>query len=75
MKIEPRPATHHEDTTAEFEAGTGTRVQPKVHRRTTVTVERETLSVLIPRSVVEPANQPADGGASPEPPEVLRRSL
>jgi hypothetical protein len=53
MKIVPRrtlvaeEAAHQEDTTAEFEAGT----EQRGHRRMTVTVERETLSVLMRRAV------------------------
>ena len=56
MKIEPQgtPSTAHpKDITPEFEAGT----EPRVHRRTTVTVERETISVLVRRSVVEPVTE------------------
>jgi len=57
MEIEPpRQATQKEDTTAEFEAG----MQPMAHRRTVVTVERETVSVLIRRPAAGPANQPPD---------------
>jgi hypothetical protein len=57
MKIEIRKAppteepAHHEDTTPEFEAG----VRRTAHRRTTVTVERETVSFLVRRSVAEVA--------------------
>jgi hypothetical protein len=58
MEIEPRPqAAEDEDTTAEFEAGT-----PMAHRRTTVTVERETLSFIIRRPPApEIRNEPSGG--------------
>jgi hypothetical protein len=62
MKIEPRrapleeAAAHQDDSTPEFEARAG----HTVHRRTTVTVERETLSILIRRPVAEPMANPAD---------------
>jgi hypothetical protein len=58
MKIEPRrlpqaqPTAQQDDTTTEFGAGT----EPRIYRRTTVTVERETVSVLLRR--------PADGDKS-----------
>jgi hypothetical protein len=60
MKIEPRKgpvaeeATHSEDTTTEFKAGP----QRLGHRRTTVTVERETVSFLLRRPVTPEANEP-----------------
>ena len=67
MKIEPRraplaeEAAHQEDTTPEFLAG----AERRAHRRTTVTVERETLSILMRRTVVPPADEPADADSSP----------
>jgi hypothetical protein len=73
MKIEPRLASQaeqpapQEDTTTEFPAGT----EPMAHRRTTVTVERETLSYLIRRPVGGAAEQPADGESAPETPNEL----
>jgi Arc/MetJ family transcription regulator len=57
MKIEVRKAppreegAHQEDTTPEFEAG----ARRSTHRRTTVTVERETVSFLVRRAVAEAA--------------------
>ena len=51
-------AAHHEDTTTEFEAGT----EQRVSRITTVTVERETVSFLRRRPVVE---KHAAGAAEP----------
>jgi len=57
MEIEPsrmplaEQATQQEDTTREFEA----RTEAMAHRRTTVTVERETLSFIIRRPIVETA--------------------
>jgi Arc/MetJ family transcription regulator len=57
MKVRPRrgaplgQAAHKEDTTAEIEAG----APNQVLRRTTVTVERETVSVLMRRTVTAPA--------------------
>ena len=71
MKILPRRAqlaedgTQQEDTTTEFEAGT----ERMAHRRTTVTVERETVSVLIQRPVAEPPAQSAGEENAPEPPD------
>jgi len=57
MKNEVRRApsaqepAHQEDTTTEFSAGT----KQRVNRRTTVTVERETVSFLVRRPVLEGA--------------------
>jgi hypothetical protein len=57
MKIDPRraplaeAAAHQEDSTPEIEAGQGL----MVHRRTTVTIERETISILVRRTVAEVA--------------------
>jgi myo-inositol catabolism protein IolC len=57
MKILSRAAplakqtVQQEDTTAEFQAG----AEQRVHRRTTVTVDRETLLILTHRSVEEAA--------------------
>ena len=74
MKIVPRrsaeaiDAAQHEDTTTEFPAGP----EQVVLRRTTVTVERETVSFFVRRPVVEreavPAAQPAerDGAHQPQ---------
>jgi hypothetical protein len=60
MKIAPRraplAAAHQDDSTPEFEGGAG----PKVYRRTTVTVERETVLVLIRRSVLAPVDPPKE---------------
>jgi hypothetical protein len=73
MHIKPRrgapteQAAHKEDTTAEIEAGP----QNQVLRRTTVTVERETVSVLMRRTATAPAVASAadptalEGGADP----------
>jgi hypothetical protein len=72
MKIEPRraplaeAAAHQDDSTPEFEAGTG----PTVHRRTTVTVERETLSILMRRPIVAPADELAGADSNPNPTEI-----
>jgi hypothetical protein len=72
MKIEPRraplaeAAAHQDDSTPEFEAGT----VPAVHRRTTVTVERETLSILMRRTRVAPADEPAGADANPNSTEI-----
>jgi len=63
-------AAQEEDTTAKF-AG----AEARVHRRTTVTVERETLSILMRRPVVEPdgadaaanVGRPAGEESVPEP--------
>lgn len=69
MKIEPRrlplaqEAEQQEDTTPEFETGTGSRA----HRRITVTVERETVSILTRRQVIPVAAQPAGEEPAPEP--------
>jgi hypothetical protein len=81
MKIEPHraplaeAAAHQDDSTAEFEAGT---VQT-VHRRTTVTVERETLSILmrqpVAEPVAEPSAQPADAETVLEKPEIAGKNL
>jgi hypothetical protein len=75
MKIEPRrappteEAAHQEDTTTKFEA------EPKrtAHRRTTVTVERETLSFLIRRTVANPGDlsDPLDGKTTPKPSDTI----
>jgi len=75
MKIKPRrapvveEASHPKDTTLEFEAGS----RHRVHRQTTVTVERETVSFLIRRPVAGPETAPAaqlaDGKRAPEMPE------
>jgi hypothetical protein len=76
MKIIPRAAplaeqtVRQEDTTAEFQAGT----ERRVHRRTTVTVDRETLLVLTHRSVVEDATETHDQlllAAAPETPDEV----
>jgi hypothetical protein len=64
---------HQEDITPEFEAGT----EPRAFRRTTVTIERETLSVLTRRAipeavggrVVTPAAHPSEGEIAPEAPD------
>jgi hypothetical protein len=62
MKIVPRraaqadDAAQQEDTTTEFPAGP----EQMVHRRTTVTVERETVSFLMRRPVAEPVVTGAD---------------
>ena len=62
-------AAHREHITPEFEAGT----EPRVHRRTTVTVERETLSFLASRAVAEPVvtppAHPAGEEIAPGPPD------
>lgn len=73
MKNPPRRAplmeepAHQEDITPKIGAGT----EPRAYRRTTVTVERETLSVLARRTVAEPvaANGAHPGGSEigPEP--------
>ncbi len=71
MKIEPRrappteEAAHQDDTTGELEPGAGR----TGHRRTTVTVERETLSFLVRRTVANPAegSDPIDGNTTPKP--------
>jgi hypothetical protein len=61
MKIEPRraplaeEAAHQEDTTPEISP----RTERRAYRRTTVTVERETLSILMRRPVAEPVAEPA----------------
>jgi hypothetical protein len=68
MKIEPRRAPLAEvpalqdDSTAQFEA----RTEPTVYRRTTVTVERETLSVLVRRTVVAPEDELAGADSNPD---------
>jgi hypothetical protein len=73
MKSEPRPApqaepaAQDEDTTPELAAG----MPPMAHRRTTVTVERETVTFLIRRPVVSPADRPAEGESVPEMPNEL----
>jgi hypothetical protein len=73
MKIEPNrapqvePAAQQEDTTPELAAG----MPPRAHRRTTVIVERETVTFLIRRPVVGPADQPAEGASAPEMPDEL----
>jgi hypothetical protein len=65
MKIETHPAPppeeamHQEDTTPEF----GPAAQFTAHRRTTVIVERETLSFLVRRSLMETGATPT--GQSP----------
>jgi hypothetical protein len=55
-------AAHQDDITAEFEANFEARIEAgtelRAHRRTTVTVERETLSVLTRRTVPEAATEP-----------------
>jgi hypothetical protein len=55
IKVRKAPPTeeaaHQEDTTPEFEAGE----RRSTHRRTIVTVERETVSFLLRRSVAEVA--------------------
>ena len=62
MKILPRAAplakqsVRQEDTTAEFQAGT----ERRVHRRTTVTVDRETLLVLRHQPLVDDATETHD---------------
>ena len=62
MKNEVRRApsaqepAHQEDTTTEFSAGT----KQRVNRRTTVTVERETVSFLVRRPVLEGAVMEGD---------------
>jgi len=61
MKIEPRRvppdrAAPQEPTTTEFESPAGL----GAYRRTTVTVERETLSFLVRQPVGRPADQPAN---------------
>ncbi len=67
MRIEPlklplaKEPAQQEDTTPEFEAGTGSRA----HRRITVTVERETVSILTRRQAA--AAQPASETTVPEP--------
>ena len=69
MKIEPNreplaeQAAQQEGITTEFEAGT----EPRVLRRTTVTVERETISVLMRRAAAGPQNQPAPRESAAEP--------
>jgi hypothetical protein len=76
MKSEPRRApppeevAHKEDTTMEFEPGAAR----AGHRRTTVTIERETLSFLIRRPAVETvttpvARSPDRQTAAPAPPD------
>ena len=68
MKILPRRASlakqaaQQEDTTAEFEAGT----ELRAHRRTTVTVDRETVSFLVRRPAVEAALADAAQATSAE---------
>jgi len=73
VKIEPRRepleqvASHQQDTTQNIEKGAGR----ATHRRTTVTVERETVLFLVRRAVAEAAvekvDQPAgEESASPE---------
>jgi quercetin dioxygenase-like cupin family protein len=68
MNIEPRRGTpakqtaQQEDTTTEFEAGAETRV----HRRIQVTVERETVSFLIRRVVIEPSAASAEHSSAAE---------
>jgi hypothetical protein len=81
MKIEPRRASlaeeaaHQEDTTPEIFLGT----EHRAHRRTTVTVERETLSILMRRPVAGPvaesAAQPAEGETVPETSEEPGKNL
>lgn len=72
MKILPRgsqlakPAVRQEDTTAEFQAGT----EQRMHRRTTVTVDRETLLILTHRSVVDDATETHDQFSLPAAPET-----
>jgi len=71
LPVKAAPRAEHpaqqEDTTADFGAGT----EPRAHRRTTVTVERETLSFLVSRPVAAsgagPGTQPRGGEATPEP--------
>ena len=50
-----KEVAHQEDTTAEIDAG----ASHTAHRRTTVTVEREMLSVLVTRSIAETVETPA----------------
>jgi len=64
-------AAQQEDTTPEFQTGTGRRA----HRRITVTVERETVSILMRRTAAGPdvanvaanVDQPAVAESAPEP--------
>jgi hypothetical protein len=69
MKTEPRRlplakgAAQQEDTTPEFEIGTGSRA----HRRITVTVERETVSFLVRRQAATVAAQAPSEESAPEP--------
>lgn len=75
MKIEPRRepleqvASHQQDTTQNIEKGAGR----ATHRRTTVTVERETVLFLVRRAVAEAAvekvDQPAGEESAPRPPD------
>ena len=56
-------AAQEEDTTPEFETGTGIRV----HRRITVTVERETVSIITRRQTAAATARPASAEMAPEP--------
>ena len=62
-------SAQHEDTTTEFEAG----AELRAHRRTTVTVERETISIFVRQPVagaaVADSAQLAKTGDLPEPPD------
>ena len=64
----PAAAAHQDDSTANFKAGT----EPTMHRRTTVTVERETLSILMRRPVAGATREPQDGKTTPEPPGEMQ---
>ena len=56
-------AAHQDNSTPEIVA----RTEQTVHRRTTVTVERETVSLLIRRPVEGAANQPSEAENAPIP--------
>lgn len=53
-------AAQQEDTTPKSDAGT----EPRAHRRTTVTVERETLSVFLRPAVQNASAEPAAADTS-----------
>lgn len=67
----PEQAARQEEATSDLEAGTG----PRAHRRTTVTVERETISFVVRRSAETPsvgsAAQPAGVEAALELPDKI----
>jgi hypothetical protein len=57
-------AGQQENTIPKYQAVAG-----PMHRRTTVTVERETLTVLLRRPIAEPSPHPADAEMPPPLPD------